>query len=89
MKRKEQFIQTRRLERITVTRTGGRPHPGPLCELCGRNVDWLTLDGVSAMTGIGTEQVRHKAVNGEYHVRFTPHEPILICSRSVAEEEGF
>lgn len=88
MKRKEQFVQTRRVERITVTRVGGRSHAGTRCDLCGHNVEWLTLADVSAITGICPEQVQKNVVNGGYHVRvFAPSEPVLVCARSITNNE--
>lgn len=88
MKRKEIFVQTRRLERITVTRDPTAPAGQLMCETCGKITEWLTIPEVMNLTGYGMRELQTKIASGEFDIRITGQDLFLICAESVVERRG-
>ena len=88
MKRKELFVQTRRLERITVTRSGTAPNSTLVCEACGKATQWLTISEVMDLTGYGVQELRDKIAAGKLDIRITDQDVFVICAESILDHRG-
>ena len=83
MKRKEIFVQTRRLERITLTRHRPQSDDTAVCEACGKATQWLTIPEVMNLAGYGVRELQNKIASGELDIRITDQDMFLICAESV------
>lgn len=88
MKRKEIFVQTRRLERITMTRDCTPTTGDLLCESCGKVTEWLTFPEVMDLTECGVRELQKKIASGELDIRITDQDMFLICAESVVRHRG-
>lgn len=81
------FIYSEKYEKTVIRHRSKRTIFNAVCEKCGGQVEWLTLEEVSNATGKPVEQIRRDVANGEFDFRITENDQLLVCGNSILETD--
>ncbi len=60
---------------------------GGFCQECGIDVSLFTIDGAISESGLTAVEILERITSGRLHIRETASGHLLICSRSLEEED--
>ncbi|QYO66159.1 hypothetical protein [Leptolyngbya sp. 7M] len=85
MERKETFYQKKIRERIIVELSSRQNTPESVCKVCLKRVEWLSFEGLSAISGTDPLQLSKRVSSGDLHVRITEERHLYFCLESILE----
>lgn len=79
------FVYSEKHERTIISHKSKRTILDPVCETCGKQVKWLTLEETSAASGIETKEICRMIADDCFHFKVAENECLFICASSVFE----
>lgn len=81
--RKGIFIQTEKYERIRIRRKTKQKVLKSFCEDCRKEVEWLEIEEVLAITNMKKEELKILISEGIFDFNLTEDGRLLICKESL------
>lgn len=80
------FIYSEKYERTVIRHSSKRTALNALCEKCGVQVEWLTLEEVSAITNLKIEEIRLNKNNNDFDFLEMNDGRLLVCKNSIFKD---
>lgn len=79
------FIQTEKYERIRIQRKSKQKVLKSHCTGCGKEVEWLEIEEVLAITNMKKDELKTLISEGIFDFNLTEDGKILICAESICK----
>lgn len=84
--KKRIFEISEKHERIIIRRKQKRNSAKSVCPICGKEVEWLSLEETVALIGGNIKYIRQAINEGFFDTRETATGEIFVCSESVIKK---